>query len=560
MGSDSNYWAIWQKRVSRRSVLRGAGAALGTLTISGMLGCGPASVAKQTSAAVGTTPSAAIPKRGGTLNLAAPSQFSNLNPHTGGSGSNTYVYDHLVNIDDRSGETELALAESLEMPDPLTYVFKIKPNARFQNIPPVNGRPVTSEDIAASWQDMVADPRTGNKGVFVDFVDHYETPDPSTFVVKLKEPNAWLISYNGLIAPFPSVVIPKELIEKKLKDTVAIGPGAYVLEQFDPASVISFKRRPDAWWTAERPYVDRIVQRVITDPAARAAAFKAKQIDVISARDKVEAEELKSYSPDVVVYKQLGTPYVLYLRADNNGPFRDVRVREAVYSALDIKEFIDRAELGEGEISGPVGPNLPLWALSADEVKKYFPHDVRKAKQLLEAVGWDNSREFELKYPNQPKYALLSEILRNQLAAVGIKTKLVPQDLNTVWQPQTMVNGNFQISVGPVPLGYNDANMALRNFTSRGVGWGNLAGWSDLEVDEIVGRQMREFNEAKRKEIVLDAQRLILKKYAPFVSLYSAYSFTAHWSYYHPDELRGTLSRNGHYRWLDEEARAAMLR
>jgi len=71
-------------------------------------------------------------------------------------------------------------------------------------------------------------------------------------------------------------------------------------------------------------------------------------------------------------------------------PFNDERVRQGVYAALDIKDLIQRVELGEGEWSGPVPPYLDAWALPADELKRAFPGDAKKARDLLTAAGFAN--------------------------------------------------------------------------------------------------------------------------------------------------------------------------
>jgi len=549
---------LLRRPMTRRSMLRGAGAALGAAVLgANLIGCGrPSSEQSTPSAGVSAIPTPSGPRRGGTVTICVPAQMTDLQPQLGGGSSeptNRHVYDHLFNSDYVNGKYELSLAQSLENPDPLTYIFKIKPNAKHQNIPPVDGRVVSSDDVVASWQAFVANPRTANKALFAN-IDRYETPDPSTLVVRLKKPNAWVLGPHGFGGPLPSVVMPKELIERDLLAKTAIGPGAFVLEEFDPASVLSFKRRPDAWHEAERPYVDRVVIRVITDEAARAAALKAKQIDLLAARDKLQAEEFKTYGSDMLIDKELTFPAMLFIRADAEGVFKDARVREAVYNALDIKELIDRVELGEAEYCGPVQAHLKIWAMTSDEVKKYFPKDLNKAKQLLAAADWDSNKEVEFKYPASPKASLLAEVLQKQLAAAGIRTKLVPEDSTTVWYTQTALGRNFQLTATPLLYQSQDPDLALRIFTTAGIGGGNTARWSDPEVDEIVGRVATEFDAEKQKTIISEAQKTILKKFSPIINLYAPYAFTGRWSYFHyvSPSVKGYAALYGHYSWTEK--------
>jgi len=539
--------------------LRATGLIIGGASVGGgFFGCSTSSPQSTPTARAGTStrPKAlptSGPKPGGTVTLLIASQMTTLNPGLSGNGNTTqYVYDRLLNVDWVNGKYELSLAQSLENPDPLTYIFKIKPTAKFQNVAPVNGRPVTSEDVVASWNAFVANPRTANKGVFTQYIDKYETPDASTLVVKMKKAYAWVLGVHNLGGPAPSTVVPKELTTGDALDKTAIGPGPYVLEEYDPASTIAFKRRPDGWHTPDRPYIDRVVGRVITDTAAHAAAFKSKQIDELAARDKLEADEFKSYGPDVVVDRALGISPWLMMRADEQGYFKDPRVREAVYNALDIQELIEVVELGEGEYVGPVPAYLKTWVLPRDELKTYFPHDLKKAKDLLTGAGWDTNREVELKHSSADKSALMCQILQRQLAAAGIRTRLVPQD-PTVFRSQTYQTRDFQLA-GVRDVGGYDPDIHLRYQTTSGGGAQNLCRWSDADVDQIVTQQQTEFDLEKQKQIILDAQRLILKKFAPLVLLYAPYTYTARWSYYHPAQSsdNGFVGVFGHYSWTEK--------
>jgi len=556
MKSKGAWNRTFEHHLSRRKFIQRLGLAAAGLTLAPTVGCGEnkttttptvRGAAGSTTPATGggtavagsaaTTPT---PRRGGIVTEPQLAAMVNLDPQALNTLTRNFCYDHLFNYDYINGKAVLALAESIENPDPLTYIFKIRPNAKHHNLPPVNGRNVDSTDCKVSWEAFVANPRTVNKGIFTDYVDHYELPNASTFVVKLKKPNTWLMGPHGFAAPFPGVIGPRELWEggKNLSETICVGPGGYVLDEYDPARIISFKRRPDPWYyTDGRPWPDKLVFPVMTDPAVRAAALKAKQIDRLAARDKLEADEFKTYGPDMRIRKDMSFPSALLVRADSpTGLFSDVRVRQAIYAALDIQELIDRVDLGEGEYSGPVPPMLKTWAIPDAEVRSYYPHDLNKAKQLLAAANWDTSKEVELKYPTSPAaQALIAELIQKQLGQVGIKIKLVPQDTNTVWYTQTIGARDFQMTIYTGTVAYIvDPDFRLRHHTTAGGGSGNLCHWSDPEVDDLVARQAQEFDFEKQKQMIQDAQRMVLRKATPYITLEMPYVFTGYWSYYHP--------------------------
>jgi ABC-type transport system substrate-binding protein len=133
---------------------------------------------------------------------------------------------------------------------------------------------------------------------------------------------------------------------------------------------------------------------VITDATARVAALRSKQIDTLVARDRLRADEFQGYGKDMVIDKQLTFARMLWLRADAP-PFNDDRMRQAIYSGLDIQGLIDRVELGQGEWSGVVPPYLAEWSLPLSELKQVYPFNLQQAKQQLSAAGWASAPEIE---------------------------------------------------------------------------------------------------------------------------------------------------------------------
>jgi ABC-type transport system substrate-binding protein len=186
-----------------------------------------------------------------------------------------------------------------------------------------------------------------------------------------------------------------------------------------------------------------------------------------------------------------------------------------------------------------------------EEVLRFFPLDQAKARGLLAAAGWDANTNVEFKFPASPKSQLLAEVIQRQLAAVGIKTTLMPQDQRTVW-PTVQRNAEFQMACAEQLQTSSDPDQWLRGgWGSRGLaGGGNQARWSDPEVDALITKEQGEPDLARRKEIILGLQRLILQKSAPAINLYAPYNLTARWDHYHPADDRGSAGIWGHYSWI----------
>ncbi|WP_322818400.1 ABC transporter substrate-binding protein, partial [Tepidiforma sp.] len=207
----SDYWdRFWRERRSRRRFLGAAtGAAAGAAGLA-LVGCGDddddsggtPSLATPTPGAQ-ATPTPADPyanaKRGGVLKVDSTGDPPSIDPYGNLSfltkGFSAYVYSRLFKYNAGIGVKQADLrpvgdlAESAEAsPDGLTWTVKLRPNVKFHNKAPVNGRAVDTDDVKYSWGRATAETNTNRSQVA--FVDSVQYPDKQTVVFKLKEPNA----------------------------------------------------------------------------------------------------------------------------------------------------------------------------------------------------------------------------------------------------------------------------------------------------------------------------------------------------------------------------------
>jgi len=93
--------------------------------------------------------------------------------------------------------------------------------------------------------------------------------------------------------------------------------------------------------------------------------------------------------------------------------------------------------------------------------------------------------------------------------------------------------GNFHMAFFP-NLPYDEPDRPLAFYHSKGVtGNGNWTNYSNKELDQLVDEQSEEFDEVKRKDIILKAQRLILAQHGPQLTLTGGYNYQARWNYVH---------------------------
>jgi peptide/nickel transport system substrate-binding protein len=558
----------WERRFGRRGLLRTASLAGAGLAGAALIGCGDTDEAPAPTAAPGAStpgtggtaapaatpagPQPGQPRQGGTLRLHVSSTFGHLHPQRPGGGPQTRIntYSNLIHWDYTNDRPGFMLAESYEQVDPTKLIIHIRQNAKWQDLPPTNGRTLTSEDVDISWTRYVEDPvKSGATAIHDTWTTSRETPDQKTLVMNFSEANFYIIGPHGLCGPIPSTFGPPELSRDDQLER-AVGAGPYHLERFDPASEMSFIRRPDGW-VDDRPYIDRIVYKVITDSATQAAAFRAGDIDQLLARDILQAQEFEGYSPNIRIDKDLGFSRMFFMNG-SRPPFNDIRARQAVYAALDIDELIDKVDFGEGEFGAPVPPYLKA-RLPEEETRKYYPNDQQRARQLLESTGFDFSQELVWKYPTRETAQLMAEAMAEQLGRVGLRIRLVGEHPTTTWSAVTMNRQlDYDFSSSERYIVGTDADIELRQFYSTGSGGFSRAGFGDAEVDRLIEAQQREFDDDKRLALIHDAQRAILDAAHPIMNIWCPYDFVGRWKRYNPVLDQGYYGRYGHIEWIEE--------
>ena len=203
-------------------------------------------------------------------------------------------------------------------------------------------------------------------------------------------------------------------------------------------------------------------------------------------------------------------------------------------------------------MAGPVPPVHRRYALDDSELEEYFRHDVAEAKKLLEAAAFPFDQEVELKFASTEDSSQMAQILEQQLGKVGIKLKLTSQDLLTVWLPKTLGQGGFEMT-NFTHLGYEDPDLPLRFYLSAEALRGNYMDYKDEDVDRAVLAAAREMDDEKRVELTKEAQRVIMRKWAPMLNLYSPIGSFGAWDY-----VKNTVLGRGSYGlfstdlWLDK--------
>ena len=498
--------------LSRRHLLKLGGAALAGASIA------PSVSRAQT------------PKRGGTLAIRTwdpphfdPFQTISYKTHIALSFTHSRLLRHKAgpNVAPGTFPIEGDLAESWTQPNETTYIFKLRKGVRWHAKPPVNGRELTADDIVFSVNHFLT--VKGNANAYMlKSVDKVEALDKHTVKFTLKEPFVWFL--DMLTNPHAVAIVAKEVVEKfgdlKKWESV-VGTGPWMLDSYRPNVGLSYVRNPN-YFHSGLPYIDRIEATVDEDNASRMAAFLSGKYDLgwefpgtINRVDWVQIKDtLKQKRPKLQTV-EFPSPVMSHIsmRTDQK-PFSDVRVRQAMSLAIDRQAIIEAVLEGVGAINPAVPAALKEWSIPIDKLgegAKYYKHDRAEAKRLLAAAGYPSGFPGTMCFTTYGSTILVDsmQLVQKDLKAVGIDVKIDQKEYGAYIA--TCFYGKFDsMTYGPQTGFLEPDNFLLGQYYPEELK--NQSHINDPVVADMLVRQRRTSDPAKRREIIYDIQRHLAKQ------------------------------------------------
>ena len=555
---ESSYWnRFWRRRISRRALLSaGAVTAIGAATAS-VIGCngnsGGGNGSPATDGATETTPGSGLsltPVAGGSITQGRLINALGIDPHIDLTGLDidmlmyTYLYSW------RASDEEAILnnfVTEMELPDATHFNFTLRPGIKVWPAPyggPAADEELTSTDCKESFirrgTALTAPDKRYPQRFLPEKGGRLETPDTYTFNIVLTRP--FIPALQDMANP-TWAIMPAKAIDKYPTgfSQRALGSGPFMMEEFRGSERIVLKKHPN-YFLSPRPYLDEIKIIVITEGSSLLAAFRSGQHDISGAvLTKADADELMGDDNFVVdKFPSLFYP-VIHLKV-KRPPFTDIRVREAIDLALDRDEFINVIWSGEGAYNGPIQWPQVKWNLPQDELRTFYRYDPERAKQLLAEAGLPDGFKSKMKLPKLPGAAVIGDmavLIKDQLGRVGINIELDEVELGA-FITSTILPGNFDMAFFP-NLPYPEPDRPLSFYHSKGVtGTGNWTNYNNPDLDVLIDAQAEEFDVAKRRDIILQAQRMILPEHGPQLTLPGSFAYAARWKHVHvPTEVTG---------------------
>ncbi|MEK7777202.1 MAG: ABC transporter substrate-binding protein, partial [Chloroflexota bacterium] len=488
---------------------------------------GPTATPTPTSVAVAkpTPTPGKQPQRGGTLNLtvtAIPPNFdSQLLFNPDGSSTNSKFYSSLLlNYEGEVAECEVCSEWHWEN-NGKTMVFTLIKGIKFQT-----GQELTSADVKYSLRmimgdvDGIVSPRSG---IIKEYIESIETPDKYTVRINLIRLSAFV---PKVLANATSVIYREGTTREELKKAPA-GSGPFRVTKTVAGASWTAERNPN-YFKPGQPYLDNLEWTGIGDTNTRVAAFLTGRMDMLIANPpeqflgkfkqvtdegRVEAYRFRGGARFVGVWMVIPKP-----------PFSNLKLRQAVNLGLE------RTRLGLASF-GAVSLHAQLMLYTAESDWSSFTSDkgiwdvvpgwgtgakksqeIQQAKQLVKDAGYPNGLDIEAMVAptSGGNFLEASEEIQKQLAEIGLRlTKLTQVTSATL--AERMANLDYMMQYYTLSVMTRDPDEVIGQYWITG-GARNTIGYSNPEVDKLFVQMSSELDQAKRKQLLLQIQDIILFK------------------------------------------------
>jgi peptide/nickel transport system substrate-binding protein len=459
-----------------------------------------------------------------TIRIANQGDATSMDPHSFNESMQLSitgnVYEGLVG---RNKDLSLtpALATRWTQPTPNVWRFELRKGVQFHD-----GTPFTADDVVFSFQrasgdgsDMksytndVKEVRKVN-----DFVVDIETKAPFPIlpdVISL----LYIMSKKWCEANQAAKPVDRRKGIENAASFRANGTGPYRLRERQPNVKTSFSRNGAYWGAIEGNVTDVVFTPIANDPT-RVAALLSGEIDVMEPVPVQDVARVNaSANARAVTGPELRTIFLgmdqkrdelLYASVKGKNPFKDKRVRQAFYQAIDsegIKRVVMRGASNPTALM--VGPGINGFF---PELDKRLPFDTEAAKKLMAEAGYPGGFEVTMNCPND-RYVNDGEICQAvaaNLSRIGVRVTLQAETKGTYFPKILRRDTSFYL-LGWTPSTYdahNALNALMRCVDDKGSGQFNLGSYCNPKVDELTLKIQSETDKAKRNAMIKAAFEL----------------------------------------------------
>ncbi|MEM9223265.1 MAG: ABC transporter substrate-binding protein [Pseudomonadota bacterium] len=437
------------------------------------------------------------------------------------------VYEGLTR---RDGELNIipGLAESWEVVDPTTWRFKLREGVKFHN-----GNDLTAEDVVFSADRVRSEASDLKTRIPSDAV--FSAVDDHTVEVKLAKPNpilhyewdTWGIMDKDWLEENDAVAVTSASDENPNYASLnANGTGPFKITSHEVGVATTLEPNEDWWNNENKNYnVTKVEFTPIGSDATRVAALLSGELDMVypipvqdiprvdsnAATEALTGPELRT----IFLGFDQGRDELIYSDVKGKNPFKDPKVRQAFYQAIDIEAIKSKIMR---DLATPAALMISPKLFSRAEEFSRRDYDVDAAKALLDEAGYPDGFTVGMDCPND-RYVndeQICQAIAAMLARIGVTIDLNAQPKSQYFA-KVLASGGYDTSfylLGWTPGSLDSWNVvynlnACRNEDGTEGGAFNLGNYCNAQVDELADKILAENDPAKRDEYIAQAYTII---------------------------------------------------
>ncbi|MGR9173677.1 ABC transporter substrate-binding protein [Rhizobium sp. KDH_Rht_773_N] len=401
-------------------------------------------------------------------------------------------------------------------PDSKSWTLKLRQGVKFHK----GYGEMTSEDVKFTFDRIRDAVRVGGVRPKFTNISEVVADDPYTVTFKLAQPDPLFLL--GVLSDYDASVMSKKAVEEKGEEPIGrdpIGTGPYVLETVypDPSQGVMLVANAEHWDV--QPATPKLQCLYIADTTARTLALLSGDVHLIEGvRAPGWAASMSQRDPNLILdVVSPGSFFTMQVNVTKK-PFDDVRVRQALFYAIDRDEIttaiapISKRTYGLNPPSYPGG--FTAETIPEDVAYKYNPE---KAKALLAEAGFPDGFSFKNDTSQREDFSAIMLMIQAQLRKVGINMDLNIKDHTAFHADQNIGTNTLSqqsSALPPVPtqviVTYLSKGAEVR---SDGNGGANMShyGVAIPGIDDLLGKALAEPDLSKRLEIVKEIEIKALK-------------------------------------------------
>ncbi len=441
------------------------------------------------------------------------------------------VYESLVGRDEQF-RLEPALATQWTAVAPTRWRFTLREGVVFHD-----GTPFTADDAVFSLERALAAP--SQRAFQLKGVRAVRAVDARTIEIDLEAPDAVLPEKLNGIHVMSKAWATRHGVERAQdfnarQETHAVrhanGTGPFALERYEPDVRVVLRAHP-RWWGRGDPRTGNLREATfvtIRSDATRLAALASGEVDLVLDPPFQDVPRLQREGRvKLLQMPDLGQQYLTFDQARDElefadvkgrNPFKDRRVRQAVYQAINVELIVDRVLRGQATPTG--GFLSPRIDGVPPELDRRLPHDPAKARALLAEAGYPNGFAVTLDCVNVAWREAVCQAVTAMLTQVGIRTTLRSSPTNQFFPKLSQGTASFvEYGWTPSPDAWASLNALFRSFDRSGLGTFNAGRYANPRLDAIVDAIRVEPDLPRRRALVAEALRIVHDD-LPYVPLY----------------------------------------